>query len=60
MRADSRDGALEEHSRVRFADKVHQHARDGHDDAGEVEGPTPVLARQARNHNPRCDAETFN
>ena len=42
MRAYSRDGALEEHGRVRFADKVHQRARDGHDDAGEIKGPAPV------------------
>ena len=42
VRADGCDGALEEHRRVRFADKVHQHARDGHDDAGEVKGPAPI------------------
>ena len=57
MRADGRDGALEEHGRVRFADKVHQRTRDGHDDAGEVEGPAPVACTSGTYSFPPCDVQ---
>ena len=60
VRADGRDGALEEHGRVRFADKVHQHTHDGHDDAGEVEGPAPVACTSDTYHFLQFGMENFN
>lgn len=41
MRLDSGDFTLEELGGVGFADEIHQHARNGHDDGCEVESPTP-------------------
>lgn len=43
MRLDGGDFALEELGGVGFADEIHQHACNSHDDGREVKRPAPAL-----------------